>query len=118
MFRLLILPLLLLTWFSFAIEIPIADGKYIFNHKYAEQPEVESITFEAVIKGRSIVLINKSESKVFPKGIIEQGEIFWHSQTEQWIIISTEIDKTTPNVGGCSGGPTVIDFQNMIYWSC
>lgn len=118
MIRLLILPLLLLSGFNFAKEIPIVDGKYIFNHKYAEQPDIVSITFEAVIENHSIVLINKSESEVFPKGVIEQGKIFWHSQTSQWIIASTKLDETTLEVGGCSGGPSVIDFKQMIYWSC
>ena len=42
----------------------------------------------------------------------------WHAESEQWIIGRKEEDRSLRDVGGCSGGPRVIDLRNRVYWTC
>ena len=36
----------------------------------------------------------------------------------QWIIGIMDEDAELDHVGGCTGGPAVIDFENRKYWMC
>jgi len=98
--------------------LPIRSGQYVFQHHYAEQPSMASIQLVATITGHHIVLINHSKSDVFPLGVIAEGELMWHAPTRQWIIVETDADRYARDVGGCSGGPDVIDLVKKIYWTC
>ena len=99
---------------------PLKDGNYIFEHKYeeAEQHTIKSIKLNVKITGNHIVVINNDRFDVFPKGILEEGTLMWHSQSQQWIIGTTPSDKDAQEVGGCTGGPTVVDLEKRIYWTC
>jgi hypothetical protein len=101
-------------------KLPLKDGEYIFEHKYAEaeQYRIKSITLNVIIKGRHIVVINNDRYDVFPKGVLEEGTLMWHSRSGQWIIGNSPSDKNAIDVGGCSEGPTVIDLEKRIYWTC
>jgi hypothetical protein len=112
-FALMISPLVLA-----APAMPLRTGEYVFHHKFAEQPAVESIALLARINGHHIMLINESESAVFPKGVIAEGTLMWHSQSRQWIIGEKKSDRHLKEVGGCSAGPDVVDLQQRIYWTC
>ena len=101
-----------------SLALPIGDGEYVFKHRYVEQPNIESITLMARIDGTHIVLMNHDSFDVFPEGKIEEGTLFWHAATKQWIIVHSPTDRTAVEVGGCSGGPPVIDLQSRIYWTC
>ncbi len=96
----------------------IQSGQYTFQHKFAEQPNMESISVTAKIDGRHIVLINESDSDVFPKGVIAEGTLMWHQASKQWIIGHNNSDRLATEVGGCSDGPEVVDLTNKIYWTC
>lgn len=98
--------------------LPIRSGLYIFQHHYAEQPTMPSMTLLARINGHHIVLINQSKSDVFPIGVIVDGTLAWHAQSGQWIVIQTKDERNAKDVGGCSEGPEVIDLINKIYWTC
>ena len=37
--------------------LPIKNGKYIFIHKFAEQPNIESIKLITTIKGFSVLVV-------------------------------------------------------------
>jgi hypothetical protein len=99
-------------------KLPIRPGQYAFRHQFAEQPEVPSIPLVARISGRHIVLINEVQSNVFPKGVIAEGTLMWHAESAQWIIGENKSDRYAEEVGGCSGGPEVVDLEHRIYWTC
>lgn len=98
--------------------IPLADGTYEFQHKYAEHPDMASFLMTGHIQGRHIRLYNDEKDEVFPRGLISEGELFWHADSQQWIIVTEPEDKTATDVGGCSGGPNVVDLVNKVYWTC
>jgi hypothetical protein len=98
--------------------LPIADGDYVFQHRFAEHPDMPSVALAAAIKGSHITLSNSQPSDVFPSGIIAEGSLMWHARTRQWIIGDSLSDKGATEVGGCSAGPEVVDLQNRIYWTC
>lgn len=100
--------------------IPLKDGEYSFEHKYAEaeQYKIKSINVIVRLKGNHITVINRDRYDVFPKGVLEDGELMWHSKSGQWIIGHTPSDLEFDDVGGCTDGPTVIDLVSRIYWTC
>jgi hypothetical protein len=98
--------------------LPLRSGQYVFQHHFAEHPTMASIQLVAKITGHHIVLINHSKSDIFPLGVIAEGELMWHAQTGQWIIVEIAADRYAKDVGGCSDGPEVIDLVKRIYWTC
>lgn len=103
---------------TYAKDIPLSDGKYVFSHRFAEHPNMKSIKLDAVIKDGGIILINNDKADVLPLGTIDKGELYWHQETNQWIIIHSSEDKNATDVGGCSGGPSTLDFIRKTYWTC
>jgi hypothetical protein len=98
--------------------LPIAPGVYRFQQRFAEQPSMQGTELKATIDGRHIELVNVGNSGVFPLGVIEDGVLLWHARSRQWIIGSVPGDARAEDVGGCSGGPTVVDLVARIYWTC
>jgi hypothetical protein len=101
-------------------KIPLKDGEYIFEHKYteAEQHNIKSISLIVTIMGYHIVVTNRVRFDVFPEGVVEEGTLMWHSKSGQWIIGTSAPDKDADEAGGCTDGPTVIDLEKRIYWTC
>jgi len=97
---------------------PLASGRYIFQHRFAEQPTLPSVPLVVLIDGRHIVITNETESSAFPKGVMAEGTIMWHSASKSWIIGTKAGDSSAPEVGGCTDGPEVIDFHSRIFWTC
>jgi hypothetical protein len=100
--------------------IPLEDGQYFFEHKYAEAEhyQIKSIQLIVEIDGRTVVVINNDRFDVFAQGVLEEGTLMWHSKSRQWIIGDSPTDRNRDDIGGCSGGPNVIDLVNRIYWTC
>ena len=96
----------------------LPSGNYTFQHRFAEQPNLPSVQVLAKISGLHIVLVNSTPSKIFPKGIIADGTLMWHTRSKQWIIGHSASDRNAKEVGGCSAGPEVVDLQKKIYWTC
>lgn len=96
----------------------ISDGSYVLTHRFAEHPNMPSIVVDATVKNGQITLFNNTASDLFPKGGIAEGQLFWHLKSGDWIIVTSEEDKEAEHVGGCSDGPEVVDFKNLIYWTC
>jgi hypothetical protein len=99
-------------------EPPIPSGQYEFLHRFVEHPTIPSVKLVAVIKGRSVVLANHSLSSALPLGVVARGQLMWHSKSRSWVIGQKPEDGSAPEVGGCTGGPEVIDLQARVYWSC
>lgn len=102
------------------VQPPLRDGEYVFRHMYAEAEHYRIKSIEVLVKisGNHVVVINNTCSDVFPIGVLEEGTLIWHSESRQWIIGTAPSDIDAEEVGGCTDGPTVIDLQNRIYWTC
>ncbi len=98
--------------------LPIAPGVYRFQQRFAEQPSMQGMELKATIDGHRIELVNDGVAGVFPQGVVEQGLLLWHARSRQWIIGSSPTDADAGDVGGCSGGPPVVDLAARIYWTC
>ena len=98
--------------------LPIKSGEYIFQHRDAEFPNSRGFPVRVVIRGDKITVINPKPYGQIPSGIIDQATIMWHPKTNQWILGHDQADHEAPEVGGCSDGPDVIDFQTRIIWTC
>ena len=70
------------------------------------------------IAGRHITVISTTTADGFPKGIIAEGTLMWHPKTKEWIIGLEAGDRDAVEVGGCSGGPEVVDLKKRIFWTC
>ena len=98
------------------------DGTYTYKVAFAEWggKSLGSLV-TVVIKGNAIKVIANDKTNLTgsKKGdIIEQGIILKHKKTGQWIIGHSTNDQFAKEVGGCSDGPTVIDFKNKKWWTC
>ena len=98
--------------------LPIPSGQYTFRHRFAEQPDLPSISLTAKISDHHIVLINPGKARVFPHGVVAEGTLMWNVAIKQWVIGTEASDSTTTEAGGCSEGPEVVDLVNRTYWTC
>ena len=95
-----------------------ADGRYRFEHRYAEHPSLPGFAVTVVVRKGRVSVINPQAEDQFPRGTIDGGLLLWNHPTRQWIIGQSADDAHSDNVGGCSDGPSVVDFQRRIYWTC
>jgi hypothetical protein len=113
--------LLLATIESIATEppLPISSGTYELGLRFAEHPTIISTTrFVATINGYEIIVKNEGRTDVHPSGLIVEGTLMWHASSQQWIIGQTDADRHASDVGGCGGGPPVVDLIKLEYWDC
>ena len=96
------------------------NGTYIYQVAFAEwQGKSMGATVLVKIKGDSVYIIHNGGNLSGHKGeVIDSGIIMKHRKTGQWIIGSDPRDKDAPEVGGCSDGPSVIDFIHKKFWLC
>lgn len=99
-------------------EVPLADGHYRFRHRFAEHPDMASQHVEVRIDGRRVWVRNTEGGGALPLGALEEGWLMWHAAAGRWVIAQTAADRQAPEVGGCSDGPTWIDLQQQVYWTC
>ena len=72
-----------------------------------------------VIKNDSIQVIHNGGNLTGTKGqILDQGVIRKHKKTAKWIIAHKAEDVEAKEIGGCSNGPTIIDFEKKVWWTC
>lgn len=118
--QIVVLALLLVSGCSQAADppLPIASGRYVFQHRLAEHPSIASIPLNVTISGRHIVVVNPKASDPFPAGVLAEGELMWHARSGQWIIGDQLADTSAQEVGGCSDGPEVVDLAGKVYWTC
>ncbi len=97
------------------------DGTYTYSIVFAEWGGKSlSSTCTVIIKGDSIKIIHNGKKNLTgEKGeIIDQGIIMKHTKTGKWIIGRSKKDKDAKEIGGCSDGPSVIDFKHKRFWKC
>lgn len=97
-----------------------ASGTYIYSLAFAEfGGKSLGADCKVEIIGDSISVIHNGGNISGNKGdIIAAGHIRWHKATKQWIIAESENDIYADEVGGCSDGPIIVDFENKKVWLC
>ncbi len=97
------------------------DGKYRYDVAFAEwggKSMGEKVT--VIIKEGTIKIIYEGDGQTILKAkgeIIDEGKILKH-KSGVWIIGTDEKDVNIEEVGGCSDGPRIIDFEKMKFWMC
>jgi hypothetical protein len=113
---------LLLLWFSTTAHAqPPKDGTYTYAIAFAEwKGKSLGATCTVIVKGDSIKVLHNGRGKLTGnKGdVLDQGIILKHTRTGKWIIGQSNRDKDAKEIGGCSDGPSVIDFKRKKYWRC
>ena len=97
-----------------------ANGTYTYTIAFAEwRGKSLGATCTVKIKGDSVWVIHNGKSNLTGKKgeIIDQGIIRKH-KSGRWIISHNESDKNAEEIGGCSDGPSVIDFRHKKFWLC
>jgi hypothetical protein len=97
------------------------DGVYRFDVAFAEwegKSMGEKVT--VVIKGDSVKVVYEGDGNL---ANTKKGDVFSHGlimkhKTGVWIIGKSKTDAQVDEIGGCSDGPTVIDFKGRKYWMC
>ena len=97
------------------------NGTYTYSIAFAEwNGKSLGATCRVIIKGDSIKVIHNGKGNLTGKkgDILDQGIIMKHNKTGKWIIGHSNKDKDAKEIGGCSDGPSVIDFKRKKFWSC
>lgn len=97
-----------------------ADGVYTYKIAFAEW-EGQSLGASCFvhIKGDSIKLVHDGSNLSGKKGdVLIDGVIRQHIATGEWIIANDDKDIYAPELGGCTGGPVIIDFIKKLVWFC
>ena len=103
-----------------ANDIP-PNGKYRFDMAFAEwqgQSMGEKVT--VIINDESIKVIYEGDGQLTQSkksDVFEDGIIMKH-KSGVWIIGKQPSDAQLDEIGGCTGGPAIIDFENKKYWTC
>ncbi|WP_162296726.1 hypothetical protein [Confluentibacter citreus] len=96
----------------------IPQGKMTYELYFAEfDGRMENLTVEIAITGNKIIVYNNEKKPLTGGKIIIEGILIKH-KSGKWIIGETETDRNAEDIGGCSGGPTPIDFQTKIIEWC
>ncbi|HNP69197.1 MAG TPA: hypothetical protein PKH16_14915 [Aequorivita sp.] len=100
-------------------EIP-PNGTYQFDVAFAEwQGKSMGVKLTIIIKGDSAKVVYEGHGALTAEigEVIDEGIIMKH-KSGQWIIGTEPKDKELEEVGGCTGGPAIIDFKEEKYWMC
>jgi len=116
---------LLLLFFGFYLKIGFTqkpkDGSYTYSIAFTEwDGRSLGATCTVLIKGDSIKVIHNGKGNLTGKkgDIFDEGILMRHKKTGKWIIGHNANDVNAKEIGGCSDGPSVIDFKNKKWWSC
>lgn len=105
---------------SHSKEIP-PSGRYLFDIAFAEwQGKSMGVKLTVEIVGDSVKVIYNGIGELSNTEIgevIDQGLIMKHKSGD-WIIGLRPEDRELDEVGGCTGGPAIIDFKHKKYWVC
>jgi hypothetical protein len=97
---------------------PLRSGTYTFQHRDSEFPNSEGFPVLLAISGVEVTITNPKAYGPIPKGKIESATLMWHAKSQQWILGHSQTDCDAEEVGGCTGGPHVVDFKSRTIWTC
>lgn len=97
------------------------NGTYKFDAVFAEwEGKSMGVEMEVLVKDGYVKVIYQGVGSLSgtKKGdIIDEGKLVKH-KSGVWIITNKPKDTELEEVGGCTNGPAVIDFENKKYWMC
>ena len=122
MFKLkLFIPVYLLCFITTAtLAQKPKNGTYTYSIAFAEwNGKSLGATCTVIIKGDSIRIVHNGKGNLTGKkgDILDKGIIMKH-KSGKWIIAHSLKDKDAKDIGGCSDGPSVIDFIRKRFWLC
>ena len=101
----------------------LPNGTYRFEIAFAEWDGKTMGDEVIVILNDAHITLKISENSnslwmgAKPGDVIEEGTLRKH-QSGQWIISNDEKDIYLEEIGGCTGGPTIIHFENQTIEMC
>jgi hypothetical protein len=121
-----LLSLILTCWLS-TTDPPqseiLPNGTYRFEIAFAEW-DGKTMGDEVIVilnDGNITLKISENSNSLWmgakPGDVIEEGTLRKH-QSGQWIISNDEKDIYLEEIGGCTGGPTIIHFENQTIEMC
>ena len=103
-------------------EIP-ANGTYTYEITFAEW-DGKSLEDEIIVvleNGHVSLLISENSNAIWmgaqPGDVFEEGTLRKH-KSGAWIISNDESDVDLKEIGGCTGGPIIIDFEKRTIELC
>jgi hypothetical protein len=121
-----LLSLILTCWLS-TTDPPqseiLPNGTYRFEIAFAEWGGKTMCDEVILILNDAHITLKISENSnslwmgAKPGDVIEEGTLRKH-QSGQWIISNDEKDIYLEEIGGCTGGPTIIHFENQTIEMC
>jgi len=98
---------------------PVVFGEYRFEIRDPEFPEQVGIEARATFDtGDKVVIETVKDSYRYPAGARFEGTLAWNAPAKKWVLASQPADANAKEVGGCSDGPEVIDFEHFVLWVC
>jgi hypothetical protein len=113
----------LVSWpnqMDYQSEIP-ESGEYVYDMAFAEwQGKSMGEKVTVIIEGASAKIRYEGDGNLTlsKKGDILDSGLLRKHISGSWIIAGSEMDIYAEEIGGCSSGPTIIDFKNKKYWTC
>ena len=96
----------------------IPQGKMTYELYFAEfDGRMENLPVEIILTGNKIIVYNNEKNPLTGGKKIIEGILLKH-KSGKWIIGETKTDQNAEEIGGCSGGPTPIDFETKIIEWC
>ena len=97
-------------------EIP--QGTFVYGLYFSEfSGRMENSPCNVTIKGNHIIVEKMKDSELPGPKLIIEGELLKH-KSGRWIISRNPEDVNSDEIGGCSDGPTPIDFDTKIIEWC
>jgi hypothetical protein len=103
-------------------EVPV-NGTYTYEVVFAEWGG-KSLGDEIIVvveDGHAALLISENSNAVWmgakPGDLWEEGTLRKH-KSGVWIISNDKSDVNLDEIGGCTGGPIIIDFENRTIEMC
>ncbi|MGB1551870.1 MAG: hypothetical protein ACPG86_03270 [Schleiferiaceae bacterium] len=103
-------------------EVPV-NGTYTYEVVFAEWGG-KSLGDEIIVvveDGHAALLISENSNAVWmgakPGDLWEEGTLRKH-KSGVWIISNDKSDVNLDEIGGCTGGPIIIDFENRTVEMC
>ncbi|MCC1485387.1 hypothetical protein [Winogradskyella immobilis] len=100
------------------IKDSIPQGEFTYELYFTEfGGRMENLSVEIIITGNKIIVYNKEENPLIGGNVIVKGILLKH-KSGKWIIGKAKTDKNAEEIGGCSDGPTPINFETKIIQWC
>lgn len=97
---------------------PIKSGTYTFHHRNAQFSKASADPITVVIRGNHVAVAYRGPNQCLREGLNYDATLMWHRKSHHWILGIGEADRYADDVGGCNGGPTLIDFKTRTLWNC